>query len=87
MMPRTIIIEPVLNGFVVQVGCQRVVMKTPEELADGVCKYYKNPAETEKRYLEIKVNDTTDNPAVTSRPPEHYNPVSSCEDAPRGLRR
>lgn len=58
MKPRSITITPVLNGFVVNVGCQTVVMKSPEELGMNVAEYYKKPAEVEMRFCSEKVNNT-----------------------------
>lgn len=69
MNPRSIIIEPVLNGFVLQVGCQRVVVKNVGELSGEIARYYSNPAETEKDYIEKRINNTIDGPAqVAGRP-------------------
>jgi hypothetical protein len=61
MIPREISITPVLNGFIVRVGCQNLVMKTPDELGQEIARYYKEPVATEKAYIANKVNSTLDN--------------------------
>lgn len=58
MKPRTIIIEPVLNGFIIQVGCQRVVIPNAESLGQEIAKYYKDPSGTEEYYNKHRVNNT-----------------------------
>jgi hypothetical protein len=55
-MSREIIITPVLNGFVCQVGCQRVVFGSTRELAVAVEEYYNHPEDTEKRFIEKAIN-------------------------------
>lgn len=97
MRPRTIIIEPVLNGFIIQVGCQRVVSPNAESLGQEITKYYKDPAGTEEHYNKHRVNNTDDCPQAPTlnRGPECSVPSrtygESCE-APRepevrGIRR
>jgi len=60
MKPRELIIVPVLNGFVVHVGCQKVIVHSAEQLGASVTAYYKNPAQTEVAYVKDKVNDMLD---------------------------
>lgn len=57
-MPREIHIQPVLNGFFVNVGCQRIVIKTVAELGAEIIKYYLDPERTELFYIQNKVNNT-----------------------------
>lgn len=64
MNPRNLIIEPVLNGFVVQVGCQRVVFDSPAKLGAHITEYYTNPSKVEHEFLKNKVNDTMSGPAM-----------------------
>lgn len=61
-MLREINIEPVLNGFVLRVGCQRVVVKTPDELGAEIARYYKDPNGVEAQYIKSRVNNTMDCP-------------------------
>lgn len=64
MNPRSLIIEPVLNGFVVQAGCQRVVFDSAAKLGAHITEYYANPAKVESEFLKNKVNDTMSQPAM-----------------------
>lgn len=52
-MIRDIKIRAVLNGFVVEVGCQTVVFNDPDSLAVAVRKYLSDPEGTEKNYLAL----------------------------------
>jgi hypothetical protein len=53
---RQVTITPVLNGFLVQVGCQQVVFGSIEELCSELKRYQKAPAAVEKEYLTNAVN-------------------------------
>lgn len=55
-MIRNLLIKPVLNGFIVEVGCQTVVFKSAAELASAVNEYYADPEVTERRYRDTAVN-------------------------------
>ena len=47
-------INSVLNGFIVHVGCQRVVFETREKMLQELDRYFKNPGQVQKEYLEQK---------------------------------
>lgn len=49
-------IRPVLNGFIVECGCQSVVISTVAQLAAEIAAYYTDPTATEKRYIANAVN-------------------------------
>lgn len=66
--PRSIKIIPVLNGFLVEVGCQAVVAKSTNELASQIQRYYENPASVEAEFIKNAVNKTMDVPGVTREP-------------------
>lgn len=78
-MPRQINIRPVLNGFVVDVGCQQVVVKSIDELCNSLREYLLNPEATEQRFLKEAVNkvgggsqgDTACQVAATPYPTEN----------------
>lgn len=55
-MPRTLKIQPVLNGWVVHVGCQSVLFTELERMASEIRRYYLNPSEVEADYLVHAVN-------------------------------
>lgn len=52
-MIRDIKIHAVLNGYVVEVGCQTVVFMSPEALAMAIQQYLNNPEQTEKQYAML----------------------------------
>ena len=49
-------IEPVLNGFVVRVGCQTVVFETTDKLLDELRRYMADPQRVEKEYQTQAIN-------------------------------
>jgi len=53
---REVHIRPVLNGFLVTVGCQNLVFESIENLAAELVKYQKAPRAVEKSYLANAVN-------------------------------
>ena len=55
-MIRSIHIQPVLNGFVVNVGCQTVVFNTMDGLAAALRAYSENPKLVEDQYFKEAVN-------------------------------
>lgn len=55
-MVKSMTITPVLNGFIVEVGCQKVVCQSIDVLADEIGKYYKNPKKVEEYYMKNAVN-------------------------------
>lgn len=74
-MTRNLIITPVLNGFVVQAGCQQLVFKSASELATNIQRYYENPQVVEAEFIKSAVNKTMDNAAPCDRSLS-YNPRS-----------
>lgn len=55
-MIRNIKITPVLNGFLVTVGCQTVVFEGRAKLIQELHAYLDNPDEMEKKYRESSIN-------------------------------
>lgn len=53
---RNVTIEAVLNGFIVSVGCQRVVFTGLSDMLTELRRYCINPRETEQHYLEHSCN-------------------------------
>ena len=49
-------IEPVLNGYVVRVGCQTVVFETTDKLLDELRRYMADPQRVEKEYQTQAIN-------------------------------
>ena len=62
-MIRDLNIHPVLNGFVVQVGCQTLVFKKLAHMTAEIERYYGNPEQVEKEYIATAVNKTKGEPA------------------------
>ena len=61
-MTREIIIRPVLNGYVAQVGCQHVCFTDKQTMLTALSEYYDKPEEVEKRWLERAVNKMSEAP-------------------------
>lgn len=55
---RELKIKPVLNGFIVEVGCQTLVYTSITRLADDLIKYQRDPEQVEKEFVEEAVNQT-----------------------------
>ena len=55
-MTREVLIRPVLNGFVIDVGCQRVVFTNKQAMLIQLSEYYDKPEEVEKRFIAEAVN-------------------------------
>jgi len=53
---KRVTIQPVLNGFVVEVGCQTLVFKDIQTVAEELIRYWKNPRAVEQEYLQNAVN-------------------------------
>lgn len=53
---RQIMITPVLNGFIAEVGCQRVVFESRGKLLEELRRYLNDPCEVEKVYISQAVN-------------------------------
>lgn len=68
-----ITIRPVLNGFVVKVGCQTVVFNNLNTLCNELLKYYTDPKGTEKSYRKDAINAELLN-SLSPVPPEHRDP-------------
>ena len=51
-VPRKIQIAPVMNGYLVTVGCQTLVFNTPKDLLKELERYLEKPVELEKEYAE-----------------------------------
>lgn len=52
-MGRAVNIQKVLNGYIVNVGCQTVVFNDRDTLLIELSKYFYNPAEREAHYRKI----------------------------------
>lgn len=81
-MTREIKIIPVLNGFIVQAGCQTVVFNSAKRLVTELEAYYADPAGVEARYLKEAINKkTSEGPQV----PPPAGPQSNVGSAIRPM--
>ena len=55
-MIREISIVPVLNGWIVRVGCQTVVFTSADALLGALRRYLEDPIATEEQFLQTAVN-------------------------------
>lgn len=75
---REIVIKKVLNGFIVNVGCQTVVFKDENELILELKDYFANPEKVEKKYYS-EVERTLPNNGGLRR----IEPVDECAQTSR----
>ena len=52
---RSILIDTVLNGFLVTIGCKTVVFETKEKMLSELERYLSNPDKVEREYLERNI--------------------------------
>ena len=53
---RDVTIKPALNGYLVRLGCQRVVFTDRAQMLRALGDYMENPREVERMYLENSCN-------------------------------
>ena len=78
IMTREITIQPVLNGYICIVGCQRVVFQDRNQMLSEIGKYLAKPDDTEKRYVKEAVNKMPDTPQAICPPPACPPDSASC---------
>lgn len=79
-----ILIEPVLNGWKVQCGCQQVVFTDVDALCSELKSYLCDPVTVQKRYLEGSVNAKWSKTEAAQR--EAAMPMENRRDDGRILR-
>lgn len=52
---RSFKVDVVNNGFIAEIGCQRLVFKTLIDVADALTEYWKDPDSVEKSYMENSI--------------------------------
>jgi hypothetical protein len=50
--PNTVIIDKVLNGYIIKVGCQTVVFESLEVMVNELEKYFNDPRKLENEYIK-----------------------------------
>ena len=91
-MIRPFTITPVLNGYIVEIGCQRLVFTSREELVRDINLYLEHPDGVEGNFLKFSLNAQHLQPLTTEgeppRSPVYGNiepqPISTPRGATRG---
>jgi hypothetical protein len=69
-MIRDIKIKAVLNGFIVECGCQTLVCEDVDRLTESINTYLKNPDIVEKEWVNKSINSKhTSPPTICATPP------------------
>ena len=74
-MTREIHIKPVLNGFIVNIGCQSVVFDSRSKLLAELGRYLENP-----RGLEVEYRKNALNPEASPEVPEPRGLMTAQEE-------
>lgn len=82
-MTREITIQPVLNGYICNVGCQRVVFQDRKQMLAEIGKYLEKPDDTEKRYIKDAVNRMPDVPQPCAPTLCLTEPANCAAEVPR----
>ena len=79
MRIRNITIQPVLNGFLVSVGCQTVIFGDVGLLCSELARYLSDPKATEERYQRESINANKVSPAwlPETSPPDDPTPIQA----------
>lgn len=70
---REVTISPVLNGWIVRVGCQTLVYDDKSDLLRDFVAFLEDPVKTERRIVETAVNRQITMPGMRT-------PAMACED-------
>lgn len=80
--PRTITIEPVLNGYCCRVGCQIVVFESRSTLLTCLQKYLESPDSYEKLFIDSALHpDMARNPVLRDPPPSLTSLINRAIEA------
>ena len=82
MRAKSIIITPVLNGFLVKVGCQEVVFTSLDKMTTEIYAYYTDPEAVEKAYVKSAVNKPGTGPGpgyLGVMTPQYNAKVAACD--------
>jgi hypothetical protein len=78
-MTRSINIDPVLNGYIVRVGCQTVVFDNKPALLSALSEYLDKPEEVEKRFLSFPLNNPANHPCGSEEVPRRSSDTIRAE--------
>jgi len=73
---KEIFIQPVLNGFIVKIGCSTVVFTSIDRLCSELKRYQTDPSAIEAEYQNQAINQGSD---TTSDPRQQEIRVSGAE--------
>ncbi len=73
MKAKSVMITPALNGFLVKVGCQEVVIGSIPILMHEIGRYYTSPEIVEEEYLKGAINK----PGATNYAPDNSSNTES----------
>lgn len=76
---REIAISPALNGYIVKVGCQRLVFETSDRMVSELSNYLNDPEATEDEYIKNAVNPMEECPMVECPSPPASSPATQAE--------
>lgn len=87
-MIRKFTVIPVLNGYVVEIGCQTAVFTSVNDLTNAIGTYLRSPKETEEKWRATALNSAYFSPhdnEATPAPPQDTNicPPSYMHHTPR----
>lgn len=80
-MIRDVLIRPVLNGYIVTVGCARVVFTSTQDLVSAVHEYLDDPEGVEDKWGDDSLN--AEHFPMTGNLPEQ--PRSAAAEAAQGM--
>lgn len=82
MKPKAVRIEPLLNGYSVQVGCQHLVFINFDFLCGELKRYFADPSRVEFEYREKALN-----PNCLEGPPGPIEQALTEDSRPKAIRK
>lgn len=76
-MIRDITIRPILNGFIVTVGCQALAFTSVDELTIKLAGYLRDPEKAEKEFLKEAINRRHTLGSEVHVPPQTAEPMGA----------
>jgi hypothetical protein len=73
-MLREFTVRPVLNGYIVHIGCQTVVFESRQGLISAITEYLKEPEVVESRWLKHALNAGELGPSLYEQPNPETRP-------------
>jgi len=88
-MPQELIIQPVLNGFIVRAGCQTLVYDNPDKIITDFAEWVRTPNQIEARFRKLMEEKglRPPPPPETLTTAQEVGRIASPATAPANLRR